>query len=285
VRRTIVAAILIGLLILVASTAAIAWIAYIHYAHPIATITPDPAWPQGPAILFATDTPSALLDKATAALGGPERLGRWKCGRVKYQTRSDTIPLLSDKPSIVEEYFHFPGHFKRTAEIGHGARRRTVTFIGNNDQGWEIQADGSCRSVPEIAVATLLRSEHPFADFYNLARLRAANFHLSLRGESPVAGRTAVVLHADNDYGNPVDFAFDCATALLVKSTRHLPRPSGGETTVEIYLGDYRDIGGGPVPLHIVGHGDGKVLLDFTIYELQFIDRLDESLFKVDNSQ
>jgi hypothetical protein len=271
--------------ILTAGGAAFALLRVLRSAPPPASRLPDPRLPGGPPILAATDTPLALLDKATTALGGPQRLGRWKCGRVKFQARSDTIPLLIDKPSIIEEYFQFPGRYKRLAEVGEGPRRRTVTFIVNNEQGWEIQPDGSARSVPEIAVATLLRSEHPFADFYNLARLRAPNFHLSVRGEDQVAGRAAVVLHADNDYGNPVDYAFDRATALLVKSTRHLLQPTGGETPIEIFLGDYRDIGGGPVPLHIVGRTEGKNLLDFTIYELEFIDQLDDSLFAVPRTQ
>jgi hypothetical protein len=237
--------------------------------------------PDGPPILDPSDSPTALLDKATVALGGPQRLGRWKCGRVKYEARSETIPLLRDKPTIVEEYFQFPGRFKRLSEVGEGARRRTVTFVSNGDQGWEFQADGTARQIPEVAVASLLRSEHPFADFYNLSRLRAANFHLSVRGEEQVAGRAVVVLHSNNDFGNPVDYAFDRATALLVRSTRHLIRPTGGELAVEVYLSDYRDIGGGPVPLHITGRAEGKNLLDFTIYELEFIDQLDDALFAV----
>jgi hypothetical protein len=241
---------------------------------------PDPPLPDGPPILFPSDTPDTLLDKAIAALGGEKRLTRWKCGRVKYETRSDTIPLL-ERPSTVEEYFQLPGHFKRVAEVGQGNRRRIATFIINGERGAELLPDGTTRPLPDMARFDGLRSEHAFADFYNLTRLRAPHYSLSVRGEEVLDGRSAIVLHCESTFTNPMDYAFDSATALLVKSTRHLPQPAGGEKIVEIFLGDYRDLGGGVVPLHIKGRSEGKVLLDFTIFELELLDQLDDSIFEI----
>jgi hypothetical protein len=242
---------------------------------------PDTALPDGPPILFPTDTPTTLLDKAIAALGGEKRLTRWRCGRVKYVARSQTIPGLDKKPSTVEEYFQLPGRYKRIAEVGTGERRHTATFLVNGDEGWEILPDGTTKPLPAIAIATVFRFEHPFADFYNLTRLRAPYFRLEVRGETVIDGRSAIVLHAEADISNPMDYAFDRATGLLLKSTRHLIQPSGGEKTIEIFLGDYRDLGGGVVPLHILGRSEGKVLLDFTILELELLEQLDDSVFAV----
>jgi hypothetical protein len=281
VRRLTAALALCTLLTAVVGAAGVAVVFLRHRPPPPLQVRPDPPLPDGPPILHPTDTPPELLDKAVAALGGPTRVGRWRCGRVKYQTRSDTIHPLEIKPSTVEEFFELPGRFKRTAEIGEGNRRRTVTFIVNGEHAWEELPDGSTRPVPDLVALTVYRTEHAFADFYNLSRLRTPYFALAARGLEHVDGREVVVLHSEAFFANPTDYAFDRATGLLVKTTRHLPQPGGGEKTIETFLGDYRDIGGGPVPLHIVGRSEDRVLLDFTIYELEFLDHLDEALFAV----
>jgi hypothetical protein len=281
VRRLTAALALCTLLTAVVGGAGVAVVWQRHRPRPPLVVRPDPPLPDGPPILYPTDAPLALLDKAVAALGGPTRVGRWRCGRVKYEARSDTIYGLDQKPSTVEEFFQLPGKFKRVAEIGEGNRRRTATFIVNADQAWEELPDGSTRPVPNAVAVTVYRTEHAFADFYNLSRLRSPYFTLSTRGLDHVDGREVVVLHSEAFFANPTDYAFDRATALLLKITRHLPQPSGGEKTIETFLGDYRDIGGGPVPLHIVGRSEGHVLLDFTIYELEFLDQLDDALFAV----
>jgi hypothetical protein len=250
---------------------------------PLPVVPPpdEPLPPEGPPVLHATDSPAAVLDRALEVLGGPERLARWKCGRVKYETRSDLIPLLGKRPSVVEEYFQLPGQLKRIAEIGEGARRQNVTFVINGPQGWEYRPDGSTRPVTGDALLAALRPQHAFADFCNLARLRDPAFRLSVLGEDRVNGRSVVVLHSEAPLTNPTDYALDRSTALLLKSTKHLPQPKGGEKTIETLLGNYRDIGGGQVPLHVVGRSDGKVLLDFTLLEVEFLDHLDDSVFPV----
>jgi hypothetical protein len=281
VRRLTAALALCTLLTALVGAAGVALLWQRHRPRPPLEVRPDPPLPDGPPILHPTDGPLELLDKAVAALGGPTRVGRWRCGRVKYQTRSDTIYPLDQKPSTVEEFFQLPGRFKRIAEIGEGSRRRTATFIINGEQGWELLPDGSTKPLPNVILLTVYRNEHAFADFYNLSRLRSPYFQLSTSGLDHVDGREVVVLHSEAFFANPTDYAFDRITGLLLKTTRHVLQPGGGEKTIETFLGDYRDIGGGPVPLHIVGRSEGRVLLDFTIYELEFLDQLDEALFAV----
>jgi hypothetical protein len=233
----------------------------------------------GTPLLHPTDSPDVLLDKAIAAFGGPEKLARWKCGHVKYLARSETIPILDEKPSDIEEFFQMPGHIKRIARIGSGGREQTVTFVIGSEQGWEYRPDGRTRLLSSDSVFAVLRTEHAFADFCNLARLRSPYIRLSVRDEQIIHGRAAVVLHAETDFTLPTDFLFDRATGLLLQSVRRMPQSGGGEKVVETSLGDYRDVGGSPVPHRIQGRCDGKVLLDFKITELEFLDHLDDSVF------
>jgi hypothetical protein len=186
---------------------------------------------------------------------------------------------MADKPRTIEEYFQLPGKFKRVAPVGQGRRERVVTFVINGDQGWQYSPDGTAQLLPPAALSAALRSEHPFCDFCNLARLHGPTFRLQVRGEDTIAGRPVVVLHAEAIGTNPMDYAFDRSTALLVHSVRHLPQPSGPEKSVELDLGDYRDVGGAPVPMHVVGRSEGRVLLDFTILEVEFADGFDDSVF------
>jgi hypothetical protein len=235
--------------------------------------------PPGPPKLHPTDSPTALLDKAIAAFGGPERLSRWKCGRVKYRTSSESIPILDEKPSTAEEFFEFPGHLKRIARVGSGQREQTVTFLINNEEGWEYRPDGGVKPLPKDSILAVLRTEHSFSDFCNLARLREGYFRLSVSGEQTVNGRPAVVLRAETPITTPIDFAFDRSTGLLLQTVRRQLQGGDKTITIETVLGDYRDVGGWPVPHRIVGRSDGKVHLDFTIIELEFVDHFDDGVF------
>ncbi len=247
---------------------------------PLAEL-PAPGLPMdgGPSLLQTTDSPQVVLDKAIAAFGGPECLARWKCGHLKYLTRSDTIPILNEKATSAEEFFRLPGHLKRIARIGSGGREQTVTFLICNEQGWEYRPDGTTRSLTADAMFAVLRTEHAFADFCNLARLRNPFVRLSVRGEQIVQGRAALVLHAETDCTLPADFFLDRATGLLLQSVRRLPQSGGPEKVVETTLADWRRVGSGWVPHRIRGLCDGKVLLDFTITELEFLDNIDDSVF------
>jgi hypothetical protein len=246
---------------------------------PPAPAPEDPPLPEGPPVIHSTDPANVILDRAVEALGGPGKLARWHCGRVRYETRSDVIFPLDRKPALVEEFFSYPGHLRRVTEVGEGARRQTVISLVNGDEGWEYWADGSARLLPQETILSVLRGEHAFADFCNLPRLRSGFFRLSVLGEEQVHGRDAVVLRAESDFANLTDYAFDCSTALLVRSLKHLPQPGGGEKVVETRLGDYHDFGGSPVPRHVVGSCDGTVLLEFRLLEVEFSDTLPEGLF------
>jgi hypothetical protein len=206
-------------------------------------------------------------------------LGRWRCGRVKYQARSDLISYMADKPRTIEEFFQLPGKFKRVAPVGQGRRERVITLVINGEHGWQYSPDGTAEMLPPAAVSAALRTEHPFCDLCNLARLNGPAFRLQVRGEDTIAGRPVIVLHAEAADTNPMDYAFDRCTALLVHSVRHLPQPSGPEKIVEMDLDNYRDVGGAPVPMHVVGRTDGQVLLEFTLLELEFADAFDDAVF------
>jgi hypothetical protein len=236
--------------------------------------------PEGPPLLQTANPPEVVLEKAIAAFGGPECLARWRCGRLKFLTRSEVIPILNEQPTSAEEFFQLPGHLKRIVHVGQGSREQTITFIVNNDQGWEIRPDGTSRGLSPDSIFAVLRTEHAFADFCNLARLQNPLVRLSNRGEQVVNGRAAILIHAETDFTLPTDLLFDCATGLLLKSVRRMLQ-SGAEKVVETTLSDYRAVGSGRVPHRIIGRCDGKVLLDFTITELEFLDHLDDSVFAV----
>jgi hypothetical protein len=235
--------------------------------------------PPGPPVLHASDSLQTILDQVIRAHGGADGLARWKCGRVKYLTRSDIIPLLDEKPRVIEEVFQLPGKLKRIALIGQGRRQTVVTFVVDGSQGWEYLPDGTTKLLPPEALAASLRSVHAFADFGSLHRLRHPAFRLHTVGEDSIRGRPVVVLHAESDYTNPMDYAFDRSSCLLIHSVRYLRSPSGPEKTIELDLGDYRDVGGTAVPFHVVGRSEGKVLLEFTIREVEFDDHFDASAF------
>lgn len=249
---------------------------------------PRPPSEEGPPVLHASDSPETVAERTIKAHGGLERLERWKCGRVKYKVRSDTIPLLQEKPSAVEEWFQFPGRFKRVAVIGKVGRQKTVTWLVNKEQGWEYQPDGTTRLLPSTVLVAAWGNEHPFANFCNLSRLRTPDVRLSVQGTDTVSGRSVVILHVvppPDLLGRQhiVDYSFDARTALLLRAIRHLPPAPGAapgpDHTVETILGDYRTVESAPVPMRLLGRADGQVLLDFAIEEIELLDSLPPETF------
>jgi hypothetical protein len=238
-----------------------------------------PLTAQGEPIVSAGDTPQRVLDMALKAHGGEGLLARWRCGRVKFHMRSDTIAPLHDMPATIEEVFQLPGHLKRVTITGQGKQQKTTTSILNREEGWEYLGDGSCRLLPGSSLESVLSPEHAFFYFCNLARLHAPGVQLSVGGVESINDRPAVVLHAEADGANPMDYYFDTVTTLLVRIVRHLPQPKGREYAVEIDLGDYHNIAGGPVPMRIIGHSGRRAMLDFTLLEVEFFDHLDASAF------
>src|SRR5205823_6196580 len=73
--------------------------------------TPTGALPEKQGdVLQASDTPEVILEKATQASGGIEKLTGWRVGYVKYAGR---FPPFMDVAAKGEDYFDFPGRHRR----------------------------------------------------------------------------------------------------------------------------------------------------------------------------
>jgi hypothetical protein len=230
-------------------------------------------------LLQSTDRPETILETAIRAYGGADKFSRWATGRIKYKTAGGIAVPVPGVDFNVEEFFQFPGRFKRVARVGDDPAR-TTTFVINGDAGW-VQNRLGTRPMPQESLRAAQKTRHTFTTFFDLTQLQRPEVKLTAAGGEKVNGHDAVVLKVEEGNGPLVHFYFDRLTALLVQTRKKIPAalPNLEGAVAETSLSDYRDIEGGKVPMSIVSRSEGKVLLNVTILEVQFLDRLDEGVF------
>jgi hypothetical protein len=65
-----------------------------------------------------------------------------------------------------------------------------------------------------------------------------------------------------------------------VKVRTNTPDPRGGkDVKKEAFLGDYKEVQGARVPMRLRTYRGGELLVDMTLIEVQFFNRIDGKVF------
>ena len=113
------------------------------------------------------------------------------------------------------------------------------------------------------------KAAHPFEQWFDVPLLDAETMGLTFVGATKVGDSEAITVRARTERG-VADFSFDTMSGLLLKVVQ-------GASGVETLLSDYKEIQGGMVPMRVRGYRGGKVLMETTFLDVQFID-----VFKAD---
>lgn len=225
----------------------------------------------------ATDSPAVILERSIEAFGGKDKLARWNVGKLKYKPKFEGMPIPPDADLTLDDTFQLPGHFKRVMRMNLNGKELSTTWVINDGKGWQRRGDGEAT---EITNEVTKHEAHQFAKFLDVTRLTEKDVKLTVAGEQKVEGRATIMLQGESEKLGKVDFYFDPATALLVKSKKLAPHPlTNKESLMEAYLSDYKDVQGGKVPMRIRAYSEGKLLFEITISEIQFHEKLDAKEF------
>jgi hypothetical protein len=232
----------------------------------------EPSLPARPEpILKIEDDAGTVVNMAIKAHGGEKAFSRWSCGYLKYKTKGGVVPAQAGEV-ILEDTFQLPGYFKRVTHTNTGGKESLMVFVVDHGKGWSKRDDAPAEPIDNDFTE---RTEHPFANFYNLVRLTDAGIRLTKLGAEEAIG-----IHVQSDKLGEVDFYFDSQTALLLKTKKTLPNPDGERPSImEVYPDHFKDIQGMQVPMQINGSQNGTAVLDIALIEARFADKFEASTF------
>jgi hypothetical protein len=228
-------------------------------------------------VIQRDDDAKTILTKAVAAHGGADKLSRWSKGYVKYKAAVGFAPAELGEP-VLEDTFDLPGHFKRVIHVKKGTEEVTITYVHNNGKGWIKR--GNAEAEPDENRVTE-RAEHIFAGLCDLSKLCGKDTKLTRLPDAKVGDRDAAVINAKTPEGIDTDFFVDKQSALVIRTRKQQAVPgSQVPVTMVVVLDGHKTFQNGVYPTKIKGLGNDKPLVEATILELKFLDKVDEAEFK-----
>jgi hypothetical protein len=212
----------------------------------------------------------AIVDKATKAMGGEEKLAKFAA-----QTWKETgtyYGMGAGLPYVGNYSVQWPSKFKMEI-LG------VFTLALNGDKGW-VQDGGEIRDMSGEEVK--VQQEGLYASWVSsLLPLKDKKFKLATVGESKVNGSAVVGVRVSSEGRRDVNLYFDKTNYLLLKvEHRAIASEQGGkEVNQETVFTDYKDIEGVKSAGKFVMTRDGEKYIESETSELKPAGKLDDSVF------
>jgi outer membrane lipoprotein-sorting protein len=177
-----------------------------------------------------------------------------------------------------EVWVQTPGKFKEVMEMTVMNNAVKATTVFNGKEGW-IKVNNMDIPVKE----ELLDEFKDMAYMMGLAQLtglKDPGLKLSLLGEVQVNGKPALGVKVSKEGKKDINFYFDKASSLLVKTERRARDfMTGQELTEERIVTEYQDLSGRKMAKKVQVNRDGKKLLDAEVLEARVLEKLDDDEF------
>jgi hypothetical protein len=207
--------------------------------------------------------------------GGDEPL-IWNRGFVKYKAKIGIWPI-EDGESVVEDTFDLPRHWKRFVRAKTPSQEFQMLFVINDGKGWKKIGDGETQP----AEMKYEMEQHDFAMFWNFAPSLEEKREFKRLGEEEIENHAAIVVQVKPDEQTNTELYFDKHNGLLIKSKKSIPgKTPQTRMIMESFLEDYRNIQGRMIPMHIRSFQDGQPILDITMIEVKFLEKVASSEFE-----
>ncbi len=213
-------------------------------------------------------TVEQVLEKYVQAIGGKaahEKLtSRVASGEWENVTRGIRHPI--------EVYAKAPD---MRVEILHAAENPGLTARGyDGRQGWSMNMlETGLRQVKGAELSMMQRE----SDFYRQVRLNKLYQRLEVVAKAKVDGREVYTVEATPEIGPPEKLYFDTGTGLLMRRDVVYESPHG-QTPVQQYYEDYREVDGVRLPFTIRTQGPVTIITKFKEVKHNVI--IEETKFK-----
>jgi len=219
--------------------------------------------------------PQAIILKAIQAMGGEEKLARYKAN----VTKGNCTFYGMGRPIACtgEWYMQPPRQLKAVYQMDMGGKKATRIEVINKDKGWTVMG-GKLRALPPEQLAEI--SEGMDAHYVRtLLPLKDPAYRLFFLGESEVEGRPTVGLKVSRDGHRDVRLYFDKERGYLLKMQTRVKGMAGREEEEETVYGDYHDFDGVRSYKKMTTKRDGKPFLELEANEYKAVEKLPDSTF------
>ena len=218
-----------------------------------------------------TDEARAVIDKAIKAIGGEEKLAKFK--NHTWKNKGTWYGMGDGVPYTANYAVAWPDKFRFEVEGGF------MTVVLDGDKGW-MQAMGDTHEMSKEELAQ--QKEELYAGrVITLMPLKDKAFKLSLTGETKVDDKPAVGVKVSHKDHQDVMLYFDKDSGLLVKSERKTKVPEEGnkEVTQENLYTDYQEVEGAKMAMKMTILRDGKKYVEGENFEIKPVEKHDDKTF------
>lgn len=220
----------------------------------------------------------AIVEKAVKALGGVEKLSKYKAstwkGKGKFFGLGEGIEYSG------EWHMQPPMGHRVDLDLDINGMQLRISRALVGDKGWsklndeinDIQGDELEEEKHGLYVNTVVRL---------LPLLDDNEFQLTPLGESKVGNREVLGVKVSKKGKRDVSLYMDKETGLLLKTeTKVVDQQAGGiEVVQETEFSNYQEADGIPVARKMLIKRDGKLFVDFEMSEYKHLEKLDEAVF------
>jgi hypothetical protein len=218
----------------------------------------------------------AVVDKALKAMGGADKLAKFKIG--SFKAKGSGQEGGKEISVVMEGLWQGLSQYRIDAEATHDGRTEKVLFVINGDKGW-AKAREKTEDAPEGVAVLIKNALYTLRTPLLLPEWKDDKaFTLTHLGELKINGKTTVGVSAVHKDMKDVSLYFDKDTGLPFKSEVHLTEPQGKEITIEFSYEDYKEQDGVKAPTKVTAKFEGKeFVMEFA--ELKTKDKIEESEF------
>jgi len=221
---------------------------------------------------------AAILDKAIAATGGLDKLGKLQGLTLKGK---GAFHEAGKADLIFTGTWYTQGSDKSRTITDldiKGQKVREIRVV-NGDKGWSKDADQESKQMDKDNLAEEKESLY-FNWITTLAPLRGKGFKLTPLDETKIDGKPALGFTVVRQGNRDVKLYFDKETGLLLKSERKIRDLDAKKDVVEeVTFSDYKETGGIKVAMKFSMKWDGQPQADAEMSEANVQEKLDEKLF------
>lgn len=227
---------------------------------------------------LSAQEPGEIINKAIEAHGGMERLARVRADWIKMEGKL----TLADReiPFVGETTVQLPDRFKNVILVDGPERKYQIVQILNGDKAL-VTIDGQPQKLSPAAGSEMRETLQLDRAIRLVPLLRDPGFELDYVGESKVDDKPVLGVRVRAKGRKELRLYFDKATYLLVKTEHTLEDGNGKEIRQEGYYSDFKDVQGYKKPHRMIAHRNGKKVMEATLLEVKFLDKVDPNEFKV----
>jgi hypothetical protein len=219
---------------------------------------------------------TAIIDKATMALGGEEKLT--KANVVSWKSKGTLTLNGNDSEISTRVTFQGLDHYRVEFEVKSADNEFKGVTVVNGDKGWRKFGDMD-QDIEAGDIATEKRRLYIQAIPALLVHLKSKDFKTEAAAEEKVGDKPAAVIKVTGPDGKDFKLYFDKESGLPVRLVAQVIGFGGDEFTEDTTYSNYKDFDGIKKATKVSSKHDGDKFVDVEVSEFKVLDKVGPETF------